>query len=83
MTFHAFAFVVRGSGKFPFHMLSHDTCIPLSEQQFVVAFAMHDGERKVELVAFRPEDSELVLHEEEWSKTGWVVDTRTIHQIPE
>lgn len=85
MTFHAFVFEVEGEGRFPMELLGVEFCMPSDVTQYLVAFNMHTGPRRVELVGFRPRATytELAPSLDRWIEVGWPVKESTLRAVPE
>lgn len=83
MTFHAFTFAVEGAGLFPWHMLNKDFCMPKDDRNYITAFQLHTGLRKVELIGFRPAGSRLAPASREWLQQGWPIVLNSVAVVPE
>ena len=83
LKFCAYQFTVEGSGIFPVNMLTHEVCLPRTNDFSTVAFFLHSGYRRIELIAFRPEGTDFAPLFEVWKNYGWEVNRQSIQIVPE
>ena len=83
MIFHAFTFEVEGEGRFPMELLGLDFCMPSDPIQYLVAFTLHAGKRRVKLTGFRALDLMLAPSLERWDEANWPVRANTLRTVPQ